>query len=114
MAGILSQPLATECLGLPGGRWMCQYRPDRMNILIGLLSIVATVGLTGDQTPIEAVEAGARGPVVLLIGGLDGDAASAAAVRRALKRAGRRLHVYAIPLANPKRAQLKFPPEGVA
>ena len=87
------------------------------------LLFALAVGLTPSGTVIEAVSVpGARdsAPTVLLIGGLDGDRASAALVERevrrfeSLPRRRRRFHLLAVPLANPEKARLVFPPEGTA
>jgi rhamnogalacturonyl hydrolase YesR len=55
---------------------------------------------------------------VVLIGGLAGDDASSAAVRRAVaayeEREARDVRLLAVPLANPGAASFEFPPTGVA
>jgi rhamnogalacturonyl hydrolase YesR len=82
------------------------------------------VGLTEKGTVIEAISVPAATtplPTVLLIGGLAGpDDDSARIVRQeirtfeAIKPDRRRFHLLAIPLANPDRAGLAFPPVGIA
>lgn len=78
------------------------------------------IGLGSKGTRIDAlvVEARARtAPTIVLIGGLRGDDASAAAVRSALaayEKGRRPARVFAVPLANPDAATLGFPPSGVA
>ncbi|HWB98792.1 MAG TPA: hypothetical protein VG672_18915, partial [Bryobacteraceae bacterium] len=81
------------------------------------------VGLTAGSKQIEAgvLEGPAAGsPSVLLIGGLAGEDASAAVVRREVQKwrrlppARRRFRLISIPLANPDRSTLSFPPAGQA
>jgi rhamnogalacturonyl hydrolase YesR len=81
------------------------------------------VGLTSRGTSIEAF--GVSGalpasPTVLLIGGLNGDSASAKMVSAVIasyegeRPSLRRLRLLAIPRANPDKSPLIFPPPGVA
>src|ERR1700693_5315290 len=81
------------------------------------------VGLTEKGTVIEAasVPAGSRAlPTVLLVGGLAGPDESVRIVRQelqtfeAINPDRRRFRLLAIPLANPDRASLAFPPVGIA
>jgi rhamnogalacturonyl hydrolase YesR len=81
------------------------------------------IGLAGNGTRIDAVAVPghiADAPTVLLIGGLDGDDAAADAVRAAvenfekLRSRDRAFNLLAVPVANPERASLEFPPTGVA
>ena len=81
------------------------------------------VGLAGNGTRIDALAVpgpAADAPTVLLVGGLDGDDATAAAVRAAvanyekLRARDRAFNLVAVPVANPERAPLEFPPTGVA
>ena len=81
------------------------------------------IGLAGNGTRIDALAVAGRAesaPTVLIVGGLDGDDATAAAVRAAVesyekqRARDRAFNVLAIPLANPERARLEFPPTGVA
>ncbi len=81
------------------------------------------IGLAGNGTRIDALAVAGRdanAPTVLLVGGLDGDDDTAAAVRTAvanyekLRARDRVLNLLAVPLANPERARLEFPPTGVA
>jgi rhamnogalacturonyl hydrolase YesR len=80
------------------------------------------IGLAGKLTRVDALAVAGRAgaPTVLLVGGLDGDDATAAAVRAAVasyekQRASRRaFNLLAVPLVNPERARLEFPPTGVA
>ena len=81
------------------------------------------IGLAGNGTRIDALAVAgrdARAPTVLLVGGLDGDDATAAAVRAAvasyedLRARDRTFNLLAVPVANPERAWLEFPPSGVA
>ena len=81
------------------------------------------VGLTENGTVIEAISVPARtaSPTVLLVGGLAGpDDASVRIVRQeirtfqGIRQDRRRFRLQAIPLANPDRAGLAFPPAGIA
>ncbi|HUF71506.1 MAG TPA: glycoside hydrolase family 88 protein [Gammaproteobacteria bacterium] len=81
------------------------------------------IGLTSGGAVIGAsrVEAGSsRAPTVVLVGGLGGDGASARALREAaeayaaLADAERPFALVAIPVANPERQALVFPPVGPA
>jgi rhamnogalacturonyl hydrolase YesR len=81
---------------------------------------VFDIGLSGSGTRIDAMVANShirKSPVVVLVGGLAGEDASSAAVRTALTRLERRhpgFTLLAVPVANPDRAALQFPPVGVA
>ncbi len=81
------------------------------------------VGLSGSGARIDAnVVSGpsASSPTVLIVGGLEGEDASTAVVRKevqtfeALPQNRRQFRLIAIPLANPDLAKLHFPPTGVA
>jgi unsaturated rhamnogalacturonyl hydrolase len=79
------------------------------------------IGLAGSGARIDAlvIESHARkAPTVVLIGGLAGDDASTAAVRNAVTHhqgdPQRAFTLLAVPVANPDRAALQFPPTGVA
>jgi rhamnogalacturonyl hydrolase YesR len=79
------------------------------------------IGLATSGARIEAVAVDARAndaPTVVLVGGLRGDDASAAAVRDAVaayeRRRDRRVRLLAVPVANPDGAALEFPPAGTA
>jgi hypothetical protein len=65
------------------------------------------IGLTASTKVIEATDAVGKGPLVVVIGGLDG--ALMAPVRPV-----RGLRVVSVPLANPDKAKLVFPPTGTA
>jgi len=84
---------------------------------------VRDVGLAQKGTRIEAsIVEGATGdaPIVVLIGGFEGPGASSRAVEQeiqryeALAQTRRAFKLIAIPLANPERSRLQFPPTGVA
>lgn len=82
---------------------------------------VFDIGLAASGTRIDAaaVETRAAGaPTVVLVGGLGGEDGSSAAVRAALaayeQSADGRLRLLAVPVANPDRSALEFPPSGVA
>ena len=64
------------------------------------------IGLTASAHPIEAASSSSAGPTIIVIAGLDG--------RRADIRPPRGFHVLAVPLANPEKARLVFPPTGTA
>lgn len=81
------------------------------------------VGLSARGTLIEAfgVEGPSdKSPVVVLIGGLEGDGPSTAAVRKRLQEhertpaRQRAFSLIALPLANPDASPLQFPPSGTA
>jgi unsaturated rhamnogalacturonyl hydrolase len=79
------------------------------------------IGLASSGARIDAVSVDAEkdsAPLVVLLGGLKGDDASAAAVRTAIaayeKRRNRTVRLLAVPLANPAGAALEFPPRGTA
>jgi len=65
------------------------------------------IGLTASGAVIEATQAEGDGPVVVVIGGLDGT--SMKPIRPAPG-----VRVISVPLANPDKAKLVFPPEGTA
>jgi unsaturated rhamnogalacturonyl hydrolase len=82
-----------------------------------------SIGLTSNDAPIEALVvpgASESASTVLLIGGLQGADASVDAVRKEvdafekLTPARRPFRLLAIPLANPDKATLQFPPTGTA
>ncbi len=81
------------------------------------------IGLSAAGKRIEAVSvrgASPTSPTVLLIGGLNGSSESARMVSAAVSdfesdpQTRRRLNLLAVPLANPDRSALMFPPAGVA
>ena len=80
------------------------------------------VGLAGGGTPIEALASEGTpedAPIVLVVGGLDGDPASADRVLRAFeahRTSPRRtdFRLIAIPSANPEAGPMTFPPTGTA
>lgn len=78
------------------------------------------IGLTADRTPIEAFAATgveANLPRVVLLGGLDGTPAGAMVKELTAwerSRSRKRFSVVAIPLANPSKAALQFPPQSDA
>jgi unsaturated rhamnogalacturonyl hydrolase len=81
------------------------------------------IGLAANGTRIDAASVAGRAanaPTVLIVGGLDGDDATAASVRSAvanyekLRARDRAFNLLAVPVANPERAPLEFPPTGVA
>jgi len=79
------------------------------------------IGLTASGTPIEALIVDTRtqhAPVVVLVGGLHGDDASAAAVRSAVaayeKQRSHPVQLLGIALANPNNVALQFPATGEA
>jgi rhamnogalacturonyl hydrolase YesR len=83
----------------------------------------AYVGLAPNGTRIEAVivpGASTTSATVVLIGGINGDDESSQVVRQeirtfeATKQGQRRFRLIAIPVANPEKSRLEFPPKGVA
>ena len=89
--------------------------------LMGAQNVV--LGLSASGKRIEAVSvrgASPASPTVLLIGGLNGSSESARMVSAAVSdfesdpQTRRRLNLLAIPLANPDKSALVFPPTGVA
>ncbi len=86
-----------------------------------LAAEVFDIGLAANGARIDAVavSGGAKSaPTVVLVGGLHGDDASAAAVRAAVaayeRSRSRAIHLLAVPVANPGGGVLVFPPTGVA
>ena len=89
-----------------------------------LAAALCIVGLTAGQKPIPCLADGdlwrivkARARVVV-IGGLDGSGDAPVRVTeevaRLRKQLGRRAVIHAVPLANPEKAALRFPPQGEA
>lgn len=81
------------------------------------------IGLTSNRALIEGFSGtGTAGdlPKVIIVAGLDGDPAAARIIRREVDRIEasdklrRRFQVIAVPLANPAKAKLSFPPAGTA
>jgi unsaturated rhamnogalacturonyl hydrolase len=81
------------------------------------------IGLASDGARIDALAVAGRdadAPTVLLVAGLDGDDASAATVRATVatyekrRTRDRAFNLLAVPVVNPERAPLEFPPIGVA
>ncbi len=96
--------LTLLCAALPAAEW-------------------SSIGLTAKGRPIRAlsVEGGAPdAPRVVVVAGLDGDEAAAKLVEREAREyaknrpSRRRFHLTAVPLANPEKAGLVFPPPGAA
>jgi rhamnogalacturonyl hydrolase YesR len=88
---------------------------------VGLAAQTVDIGLATSGTRIDAliVEARAKSaPVVVLLGGLHGEDASAAAVRSAVasyeKRSARPVQLIGIALGNPDGVALQFPATGAA
>jgi unsaturated rhamnogalacturonyl hydrolase len=81
------------------------------------------IGLTGRFKAIEGVASSGHSlaaPTVVVVGGLGGDDASSKAIRAAIRRFDRKSpserpwRLIWIPVANPDRAPLQFPPTGTA
>jgi unsaturated rhamnogalacturonyl hydrolase len=101
-----------------------------MWVLLGVLPAVPSIaaehraiGLSTSGKPIEALVVAAAPPTaatVMLIGGLNGDAESGKMISAEVEDlesnppTRRRFHLLAIPLANPDKSPLIFPPSGVA
>ena len=82
---------------------------------------VFDIGLASSGARIDAMAVPATGksaPTVVLVGGLHGEDATAAAVRAAVaayeRRRSRPVQLLAVPVANPDGAALVFPPAGIA
>lgn len=84
--------------------------------LLFALAVSCQVGLTSSAKPIpcERGSAAANKPRVVVIGGLDGDDANSALIRKEMAAAKGRYSLVALPLANPEKAALQFPPTGDA
>ncbi len=84
--------------------------------LLFALAVSCQVGLTSSAKPIpcERGSAAVNKPRVVVIGGLDGDDANSALIRKEMAAAKGRYSVVAIPVANPEKAALQFPPTGDA
>jgi unsaturated rhamnogalacturonyl hydrolase len=87
------------------------------------LLLALTAGLTPSGRTIDVLRVPAAldsRPLVVVLGGLDGDeqsaktVASAAQSYAAVSSRSRLFHLFAIPMANPDRASLAFPPKGTA
>ena len=81
------------------------------------------IGLTATGKPIQALvvaAAPAGAATVMLVGGLNGDSASGKMISAEVEDlesnppGRRRFHLLAVPLANPDKSPLVFPPSGVA
>jgi rhamnogalacturonyl hydrolase YesR len=81
------------------------------------------IGLAENGMRVDALAVAgrdAKAPTVLIVGGLNGNDATAAAVRAAVatyekqRLRDRAFNLLAVPVANPVRAPLEFPPTGVA
>ena len=73
------------------------------------------MGITSSDKPIPCLrETVANKPSIVIVGGLDGDDASAGLIRKEMARAKDRYSLFAIPVANPEKAPLQFPPTGDA
>ena len=95
-------------------------------ILIAVPAVAAehrVIGLSASGKPIEALVVSAApptAPTVVLVGGLTGDSdsgrriAAEVADLESTPIGRRRFHLFAIPLANPDKSPLIFPPTGVA
>src|SRR5215472_14758983 len=99
--------------GSPGLRWPTSLGYYSMGLIrLMLLSLVpalfaaepVTIGLSAAGHAIEAREVSGKGPTVVAIGGLDGTPAPVPAASG--------IRLLAIPLVNPDKAKLIFPPSG--
>src|SRR5262249_23273775 len=85
-----------------------------------LAADVRPVGLTQSGSRINAsiVKAPAGAPTVVLIGGLAGEDESSGVVKQEIRwfegQSRHRFHLIAIPIANPQKSKLVFPPTGAA
>jgi rhamnogalacturonyl hydrolase YesR len=107
-----------------------RYRKTTLRILVVLMLVIPIAG--ADRWDLGLAGSGARievnivsgnspaAPTVLIIGGLEGEDASTAIVRtelqtfESLPQNRRQFRLISVPLANPDRAKLQFPPTGVA
>ena len=91
-------------------------------MLLAVAVLTAAVGLTGSGKRIDILHsAESLAPAtlkkhVLLIGGLDGSEASSRFVKSQFEKfqTSDRIAISAIPMANPEKASLQFPPSGDA
>ena len=120
-------------------RFALSLRPEQLGVLLraaaaaALVSLAALparpvaaaetfdIGLATSGARIDALVVDARSasaPTVVLVGGLHGEDASSTAVRGAVaayeKTRARAVRLFAVPIANPDRVALEFPPTGVA
>ena len=73
------------------------------------------MGLTSSDKPIPCLrETVANKPSIVIVGGLDGDDANVALIQKEMARAKGRYSLFAIPVANPEKTALQFPPSGDA
>ena len=73
------------------------------------------VGLTSAAKPIPCIrEAAANKPSIAIIGGLDGSAVNAELIGKEVASAKGSYSLLAVPVANPEKAALQFPPQGEA
>ena len=83
--------------------------------LLFALAASCQVGLTSSAKPIPCLRAtAANKPRVVVLGGLDGDAAHSELIRKEVAAAKGRYSLLAVPVANPEKAALQFPPTGEA
>ena len=94
---------------------------ERRALLIAAVLLCATshaetrsVGLTSSGTRIDAAITGSGSRTVLLLGGLNGSDESAKMVAQEARDFEGPFRLIAIPIANPDRNKLVFPPTGVA
>ncbi len=110
---------------MPKAAWCATTLAVALGALAAPLAAAETfdIGLAADGARIDAMAVPGRAEAtrtVLLVGGFSGDDATSAAVRAAVasyeKRPAseRSFDLLAVPVANPERAELEFPPSGIA
>ncbi|MEO8049888.1 MAG: glycoside hydrolase family 88 protein [Acidobacteriota bacterium] len=83
--------------------------------LLFALAASCQIGLTSSDKPIPCLrETVANKPSVVVIGGLDGDDGNSALIRKGIAATKGRYSLFAIPVANPEKTALQFPPTGDA
>jgi unsaturated rhamnogalacturonyl hydrolase len=83
--------------------------------LLFALAASCQMGLTTSDKPIPCLrETVANKPSIVIVGGLDGDDANSGLIRKEMARAKGRYSLFAIPVANPEKTALQFPPTGDA
>jgi len=83
--------------------------------LLFALAASCQVGLTSSAKPIPCLrETAAHKPLIAIVSGLDDDASHSELIRREMAGAKGRYSLLAVPVANPEKAALQFPPTGDA
>ena len=81
--------------------------------LVFALAASCQVGLTSSAKPIPCLrETALNKPLGVVVGGLDGDTANSDLIRTEVAAAKGSYSLLAVPVANPEKAALQFPPTG--